>query len=318
LPIFHGSDERVYLVEVRERQLVRELQDGRVLGRVTGDELWRLRLVQVLISYGLALAVFALLHRRLALGQGQSLALSLLFVLSPYVCGTSFRLMTDNLALLFSVLAIDRLERFRERHRLGQFGLACACVAAAVLTRQSTAFMLGVAGLYALGARIPVPVRALAAAALGLAAIPAAALFLNWHGLVPPGGDPSSCGLCPAGRAGAGATQGQLTTATLELTLATIGLYGAVLFAPLFVHGARRARRELIRRSRAPLIGAGAGALLLLVRPAAPGGHAAGVIWNAAQRFPAVHGSSILFWALVPWPAPCCGHASAARHDAGW
>jgi 4-amino-4-deoxy-L-arabinose transferase-like glycosyltransferase len=157
-------------------------------GRVTGDELWRLRLVQVLISYGLALAVFALLHRRLALGQGQSPVLSLLFVLSPYVCGTPFRLMTDNLAILFSVLSIDRLERFRERHRLGQFGLAGACVAVAVLTRQSTAFMLGVAGLYALGARIPIPVRALAAAAVGLAAIPAAALFLNWHGLVPPGG----------------------------------------------------------------------------------------------------------------------------------
>ena len=64
--------------------------------------------------------------------------------------GTSFRLITDNLALLFSVVAIERFERSRETARLGPFAVGCACVAAAMLTRQSTAFLLAVAGLYAL------------------------------------------------------------------------------------------------------------------------------------------------------------------------
>lgn len=92
----------------------------------------------------------------------------------------------------------------------------------------------------------------------------------------------------------------QLTTATLELTLATIGLYSAVLFAPLFVHGARRDRRELIRRSRAPLIGAGAGALLLLGAAGRPGRSRRRGDLERGAAIPAAHGSSILFWALVP------------------
>lgn len=316
LPIFHASDEQVY-------QYPTVLQFGRqlpfpdlghykaaqtplfhlllaVAGKLIGYELWRLRLVEVLISYGLALALFGLFDRRLGLGRGQSLALTLLFVLSPYVYGTSFRLMTDNLALLFAVLAIDRLERFRETDRIGPFAVACGWIAAGILTRQSTAFMLGVAGLYAMRGRLSARGRALAVTAVGLAAVPAAALFVNWHGFVPPGGDPSSCGLCPAGRAGAGAGAGELTTSTLELALATIGLYGAVLFGlPLLTQVPRR-WRSLVDAARGPLIGAAAGAALLLLRPADPGDHPAGLIWNAGQRFPAVHGTSLLFWVLVP------------------
>jgi 4-amino-4-deoxy-L-arabinose transferase-like glycosyltransferase len=321
LPIFHGSDELVY-------QYPTILQFSRQLpfpdlhhyaaaqtplfhlvmayaGKLIGFRLWRLRLLEVVISYGLALAVFGLLHRRLGMERLQALALSLLFVLSPYVFGQSFRLVTDNLAMLFSVVALERFERFRQTARPGSFLAGSAAVGAAILTRQSTAFLLGVGAFYALrpGARVAARERVIGLLALLLCALPAGLLFLNWHGLVPVGGDPSSCGLCASGRA---QTTGGLEVQSAELALATIGLYGAVLFAPLLIAAAWSQRRRfggrsrLIRVSRGPLAAAGAGALLLLAFPASPGAHAAGDIWKAAGHLPNLDGSSLLFWLLVP------------------
>ena len=76
--------------------------------------------------------------------------MTLLFTLSPYVLGSSFRVITDNLATLFIVLALERFERFRGCASLRVYAVACVCVGAAILTRQSAAFMLGVGFLYAL------------------------------------------------------------------------------------------------------------------------------------------------------------------------
>jgi 4-amino-4-deoxy-L-arabinose transferase-like glycosyltransferase len=319
LPIFHSTDEGNYIYPTI-RQFGRELPFPNLghyvaaqtplfplveayAGKVLGYALWKMRAVEVLISYALALAVYRLLHRRLGLNRLQALALSLLFALSPYVFGTSFRAITDNLATLFIVLAIERFERYRETARPGPFLAGCVAVAAAVLTRQSAAFMLAVAALYALRVRGSLLRHVEAMSAVVAAAIPVGALFLTWHGLVPPGGDPSSCALCAPGR-DAGASAGSLVVQTPELTLATLGLYGVVLFAPLLLDnawGARRARlRELARALLWPGLGALTGALLLLAFPATPGVHSAGVLWNAAKRFPTPLGSSLLFWALVP------------------
>jgi hypothetical protein len=130
-------------------------------------------------------------------------------------------------------------------------------------------------------------------------------LFLNWHGLVPAGSDPSSCGLC-ASRATSGLSTQGLDVQTMELALATIGLYGVVLFAPLVVSRVasdlrsrdplERLRRDALR----PALGLAAGALLLLVFPATPINMAVGDIWKLAGHAPSVDGTSLLFWALVP------------------
>lgn len=317
LPIFHSSDEVVYHLPTIlrfSRQLpFPDLGDYHAAqtplfhlvmayaGQVTGYELWRLRLLEALISYGLALAVYGLLRRRLRLEQPAALALTLLFVLSPYVFGTSFRVMTDNLAALFIVVAVERLMRFGETRSVGVFATGAAAVGAAMLTRQSAAFMVGVALLFLWRGRLSGRRFLVALGSLVLACFPVGALFLAWHGLVPPGGDPSSCGLC-SGHGGAG-----LVIATPELALATIGLDGAVLFAPELIARGRDLRRGQRRRGgarrripRGPWLGALAGAVLLLVLPAHPGSDAAGVIWGAARHLPTVLGSSLVFWALVP------------------
>jgi 4-amino-4-deoxy-L-arabinose transferase-like glycosyltransferase len=323
LPIFHGSDELVYHYPTILR-FSRELPFPDLhsyhaaqtplyhllmayIGKVIGYQLWRLRMVQVLISYGLALAVFGLLARRLRMDRLQALAMTLLFVISPYVFGQSFRLGTDNLALLFSILAIDRFERFRECDRLGPFLAGCALIAAATLTRQSAAFLVPVAGLYALrpGANLSASQRAAALGAVALSVVPVGLLFLNWHGLVPVGGDPGSCGLC-AKKGGSGLSLSGLEVHTMELTLASIGIYGTVLFAPEWIPSVRallsgedRAAR-IKRVVRAPLIAALAGAVLLALFPARPGNEAAGDVWKVAGHLPSIHGSSLLFWVLVP------------------
>jgi hypothetical protein len=324
LPMFHGSDELTYHVptimrfagqlpfpdlsayHASQTPLFHLLMA--YAGKLVGFELWRLRLVEVLISYGVSLAVFALLHRRLRLGRWKALALTLLFVLSPYVYAASFRLMTDNLALLFSVIAVERFERFRETDRLEPFVVGCVSVACATLTRQSAAFLLCVAGVYAvLGGSGPRSWRRLGVrlGAVGLAAVPIGALFLTWHGLTPPGGDTSPCGFCPRGLAGPDSSSSDLSLNAAELTLAAAGLYGTVLFAPLLLRTAG-ARAVLRGGVRGPLLAAAACAILLAAFPENPaahvGGvtHAAGVIWNVALRLPTVLGSSILFWALVP------------------
>ncbi len=243
LPIFHSDDELNYhlptihrfarelpfpdLVHYRAAQTPLFHLLMALVGEAVGFSPWRLRLAEVVISYLLALTVFALLRRRLALAAGPALALALLFALSPYVLGSSFRVITDNLATLLIVVALERFERFRETPRLGVLGAGCAAVGAAMLTRQSAAFMLPVALLYALRFAATARDRALGLASVGLCAVPVAALFLAWHGVVPPGGDPSSCGLCAGAAGGA-----RLVLATPELALAALGLYGVVLFAP--------------------------------------------------------------------------------------
>src|SRR5215210_5725757 len=120
---FHGSDARIYhlptILQFADRldfesypaaqtPLYHLLFAG--WGKVVGFELWRLRLLNVAISYGAVLVLFRLLRRR-GLPDLQSFVLALLLALSPYYLGASFTLLTDNLALLFGLLALDRLDR---------------------------------------------------------------------------------------------------------------------------------------------------------------------------------------------------------------
>jgi hypothetical protein len=319
LPIFHSTDEGNYIYPtiiqfshglpfpslhhyVAAQTPLFPLLEA-YAGKLIGYALWRLRLVEVAISYVLALAVYYLLRRRLELERLAALSLALLFLLSPYVFGTSFRVITDNLATLFIVVAVERFERSRQTRSIVAFLVGCVALAAAMLTRQSAAFMLAVGGLYALRAGSTLLRRAELAGAVALTVIPVGLLFLSWHGLVPPGGDPSSCALCGTGR-DIGGHEGALVVQTPELTLATFGLYCAVLFAPALIVAGRGAltgpRERLWRALRLPAAAALVGAVLLLAFPAQPGTHTAGLLWNAAARLPTLAGSSLLFWALVP------------------
>jgi Dolichyl-phosphate-mannose-protein mannosyltransferase len=310
---FHGSDARVY-------QLPTILQlSGRLdfsaypsaqtplyhvltawWGELVGFDLWKLRLLNVAFSYGAALALLRLLRRATPLEPWQAFALTLLFTLSPYFFGASFTLLTDNLAILFALLALERIDRFRSDASLATFGVACVWIAGAVLTRQSFLWLVPVAAWFLLRSTAPVERRLAGAALLALALAPLAALVVDWGGLVPPTADPASCGLC-TDRPGVG--RDSLTLRTVGFTVALIGAYAALVIGPRVMRGPTRL---LAVPGGAVALAAGAGVLLLAIsplayRPIVPGQAGdAGYLWQISDRLPVVLGSSLAFWLLVP------------------
>jgi hypothetical protein len=312
---FHGSDARIYHLPTIEHFADRlEFESYPAAqtplyhllfagwGELAGFEAWRLRLLNVAISYATVLVLFGLLRRR-GLTPGQSFALSLLFALSPYYFGASFTLLTDNLALLFGLLALDRLDRFGDEARFADLALGLLAMAAAVLTRQSYLWLALVAAFQLVRAPLPLRLRTAGAAATALALVPMAVLVAVWGGLVPPGADPASCGLC-TDKPGVG--RDSLTLRTVGFTIALFGLYAAAVFGPALL----RKARDLAPRVRAQARAVGAALLAAIAllaisplsyKPIEPGrGGDAGYLWKIADRLPELFGSQLVFWALVP------------------
>jgi hypothetical protein len=313
--------------------------------RVAGFELWRLRVLEVLISYGVALALYRLLRRHAGLAGGAATMLAALFVCSPYVFGQSFILVTDNLALLLSLIAIERLLAFERGGGLPAFAVACAAIALALLTRQSSAWLglLAFAALVlpAAGGRAAVPggagrpalrtprgraaaageavlpalreprMRAGGVALLALAALPTLALVLAWDGLVPPTADPSSCGLCAPAEGRLGWAGDAWLRAPLY-ALAIAAVYGALLHGPALWDELRRGGAD---RWRLPYAAAALGAAALLVVPLAHHPGDEGWIWRLARSGPEPLGTAWVFWVLVP--LGCALLAMVARRS-GW
>jgi Dolichyl-phosphate-mannose-protein mannosyltransferase len=326
---FHGSDARVYqlptILQLSERLDFSDYPSAQTplyhvltawWGELVGFELWKLRLLNVLFSYGMALALLRLLRRATPLESWQAFALTLLFVLSPYVLGTSFTLLTDNLAILFALIALERVHAYSGSGNLAAFALACVAIAAALLTRQAFIWLAPVAAVFLLHGELRAPGRLLAGAAmLALALVPLGLLALEWNGLVPPSADPASCGLCDDRQ---GLAREALTLRTVGFTVALGGAYGALVFGPGLVRGLRRLRSSIFARAyveisgradalrRGVAIAAGVGVLLLVIspllyKPITPEQAGdAGYLWQLSDRFPELFGSSLLFWALVP------------------
>jgi dolichyl-phosphate-mannose-protein mannosyltransferase len=354
---FHGSDAATYQLPTVE--LLRERLDFSdypsaqtplyhlitvAWGKLVGFELWKLRLLNVAISYGAALALLRLLRRATRLEPLPAFALTLAFVLSPYFFGASFTLLTDNLAILFALLALERLHAFSRSGSTSALAAGCLCIGAAVLTRQSFLWLVVVAVFFLL--RRPDLRQALVGAVLlALALVPFALLVLEWDGLVPPSADPASCGLC-TDRPGFG--RDTLTLRTVGFSLALFGLYAGLILGPSALRwlrvlrspGGRVARGALgspagraVRAfvtGKAPrrvglghLLGlaAAGGVVLLLVSPleyvpvlpGRPGD--AGYLWRVSDWLPTVLGSSLVFWALVPLGAVA---AALLAWRAGW
>jgi hypothetical protein len=326
---FHGTDARVYqlptILQFSERLDFSDYPSAQTplyhvlttwWGELVGFELWKLRLLNVFFSYGMALALLRLLRRATPLESWQAFALTLLFVLSPYVLGTSFTLLTDNLAIFFALVALERVHAYSRAGSLGAFAVACAAIAAALLTRQAFVWLVPLAAVFLLRGDLRAPGRLLAGAAmLALALVPLGLLALEWNALVPPSADPASCGLCEDRQ---GLARDALTLRTVGFTVALAGAYGTLVFGPGLVRRLRRLRSSMFARAyvglsgradavrRGIAIAVGAGVLLLaisplLYKPITPQQAGdAGYLWQLSDRFPELLGSSLLFWLLVP------------------
>jgi hypothetical protein len=160
---FHGTDAGVYQLPTIE--LFRDRLDfsdypsaqtplfhllTTAWGELVGFDLWKLRLLNVAFSYGAALALLRLLRRTTALAPFPAFALTLAFVLSPYFFGASFTLLTDNLAILFALLALERIHAFSRTGSVPAFAAGALLIGAAVLTRQSFLWLVVVAAFFLL------------------------------------------------------------------------------------------------------------------------------------------------------------------------
>ena len=299
---FHGSDADVYqlptIMQFRHGLHFSDYPSAQTplfhlvmagWGKLVGFDLWRLRLLNVAISYGAALALLRLLRRTTSLGEPAAFALTLAFALSPYFFGASFTLLTDNLAILFALLALERIHRYSQDGSLGAFAVACLCSGAAVLTRQSFLWVALVAAAFLALREWRSPARLCAGGALlALSLAPLAALAIEWNGLVPPSADPLSCGLC-TDKPGVG--RDSLTLRTIGFTLAVLGGYALVVLGPGL---ARRARVLTLPRSLV-LAAVAVGVALLLISPLEyrpvgvhPGD--AGYLWQLSKHLPTAAG----------------------------
>ena len=198
---------------------------------------------------------------------GQALALTLVFALSPYFFGASFTLLTDNLALLFAFVALERIDSFRDRARRPPSRVGCLALAAAVLTRQSYVWLAARGRL--------VPARSPSRRSEGCSGSALVARRWRrwrrswWRGTgscrrARTPGRAGSCGDQPGGEG--------LTLRPVGFTLALLGAYALVLYGP-----SAAAPRALPPAAVRWLGAAVAGGLLLLAvspltyEPNAPG-----------------------------------------------
>jgi dolichyl-phosphate-mannose-protein mannosyltransferase len=310
MPTYHGGDETTYhlptiagfahqipgvdLVHYPAAQTPLFHLLVAAWARVVGFELWRLRILELVVSYLVVLLLYRVLRRYAGLDVRPAALLAGLFGCSPYVFGQSFILVTDNLGLLLALLAIERLLAFERGRGLGSFAAACGWIGLALLTRQSYVWLglLALAMLLVHASSGRVCLAGLAC--LGLASLPFAALLLAWHGFVPPTADPASCGLCApeAGRLG---WAGRSPLVAPLFALAVAGVYGPLL------HG-----RALLGALRAgggwalPALAAAGGAGLLVLVPLAHQTGDEGWIWRIGRIGLVPGGTAWPFWLLVP------------------
>ena len=325
---FHASDARVYqlptILQLSDRLDLSDYPSAQTplyhlltaaWGKLVGFELWKLRLLNVAFSYAMALALLRLLRRATPLAAWPAFALTLVFVLSPYVFGVSFTLLTDNLAILFALIALERIHAWSGSGSLPAFALACVAIAAALLTRQAFLWLVPVAAFFVVTGPAS-GARKLAGAALLVASlVPLGALVLEWNGLVPPSSDPASCGLCEDRQ---GLARDDLGLRTVGFALALAGGYALMVFGP----GVWRRQPSAAAVHRLVWVAVAAGGLLLLVSPLAyraitplQAGDA-GWLWKLSDSLPELLGSSLLFWLLVP--LGCVALALLVRRAGVW
>lgn len=273
-----------------------------------GERIQLLRMVNAVVSLGGVLALFGMVRRSRHHPPATAALFTAVFLSSCYFFGYSFRVLTDNMAIVFCILAMSRLYRFAESThapRLTSYLWGCLWLSLTVLTRQSYLF-LGLPFLAVLlWAPVPMTHKIAGVAALLLAVVPLAALVIEWHGLVPPDFQERHTG-------------GLLNLYAPALPLMLLGIYACFFRGPELYRqlaaGPWRARSVWL-----PIGAAAAGLAIVATFPLFPlvaerarcgyfpevvwkdpGAFFAGWFYNIAGRLPLLHGNSILFWITLP------------------
>jgi len=150
-----------------------------------GFDMWMLRSINMVISYFGILVLYRIMIQT-GTSRTYALILSTLFAVSPYFFGSSFVLMTDNLAVTLALGSLYGIYLLKGSPRTLTLVWTSALIAGALLTRQFYAWLIPpILWVIYKAPRSP----AWKAGAVGLTAastIPIGMLMLRWHGPVPP------------------------------------------------------------------------------------------------------------------------------------
>jgi 4-amino-4-deoxy-L-arabinose transferase-like glycosyltransferase len=311
-PTFHGSDELIYHYPIiikfaREYphiDFINYISATTPLfhiafmfaGKLMGFELYKLRILNALISYIAVIVLFRLLVFRLNMPVLKALIFSLVFSLSPYFFGASFILLTDNLGILFCLLAVNCFYRFRENTSLKYSLLTCLFIAAALLTRQTFAWLALSFLIYLMIVQMTLASRIAALAALVIAIMPLLSFMILWGGLLPPALQQKHV------------TDTLLNLKPVEFMVALIGLYSLFLRIDSFV----ALMRDFNCLHWTALV---VGILLILLYPISwqPGDD--GYLWRISSYLPTFGSTGVLFWALVPTGMVATAHQVPCKLD---
>jgi hypothetical protein len=312
---FHGSDEEIFHYPLIRKFIATfpkmDLSDypsattplyhvfSATIGKLVSSDIRVLRAANVLITYASAVALFALFQREIMTGWLTSLLVALTMVLSPYVFGNSFLLMTDNLAMLFAIGAIWCAMRYLRTGQWDMVALAALLACCAIMTRQFYLWLLITILVASVARKLERPAEGALFGALVLtllALAPVVVLCVLWGGFTPPQFQFY--------------TASTLRIAPLAFLTATLGMYSApflVLSAcnvsRLSLQARNVARMAVVVLTSAVLLWFGQ---LHYVREVVGCNGAAtcmvtdGYLWRLSQLFPSIGQTSLLFCVLVP------------------
>jgi 4-amino-4-deoxy-L-arabinose transferase-like glycosyltransferase len=258
------------------------------LSRPFGSTLVAARFVVTVFSWATCVAAYVLFRDRLGARPLVALTFALLLALSPFFFGESFYVLTDNPTWFFVVLSLERLIAWVQDPRLGRFAAAMACAAAASLMRQVAVWLFLPAVVALVSVRCPPRRRALAfgCGVAGLA--PLVALLAYWGGALPSGGVQDG--------------GGPVRLENVFLTVAVIGLWSVLLVPSDTVRDGWRGLRgaalaAVLAAAALGFVAVGLG-VMGSVRREDPYG--IGMFGRLLGAWPAVAGSSVVWWVLVP------------------
>ena len=281
---------------------------GACIVRLFGAGLQTMRFLNMLLSLGGVFVLFTTLYRFRRQPLPMATLLTAVFLSSCYFFGYSFRLLTDNMAIVFCLLAMAQLYRFVDpatTRRLPAYLAACAWLCLTILTRQSYMFLCLPCAAILLWSALPPQAKAIGLGGLAMAILPFMGLVVVWRGLVPPGSQERH-------------THSLLSPYAPALPLMLLGFY-----APFFESSRFRSWMDAAavpsRRWVLPGVMALAGAVIVYLFPLYPlagqqrragyipeaawrdvPGYFAGWIYNVGKHLPVLHGNSLLFWVLLP------------------
>jgi len=298
IPTFHDGDEQIYhfpIIKSFSEQLpFPDISDYNsatgplyhiVLAagvRLLGLEIHSLRLLNMLFSI-IGCIVFYKILRLRSDNHLLSALVSIVFSLSPYFFGSSFRLLTDNFAIMLYFASVYFLLKFSEKPNYGYWFSFCIFAMLCTVTRQVYVHIFLI-GLFVSVFNPSINTKAKLVMTIGtfLSAIPLMMLIVLWEGFTPPTFQDKY------------ATSIVFLPRSAGFAVAVVGVYYLLLHMPNL--------SEVWRNYRLLIPCIIIAILWLPFSPLAPQANRAddGYLWKLSEATPTILGSRLAFWMLFP------------------